>query len=69
MVGKLVSNIVNWNITSSPPPAKIYCEEKKGKEKKKCKEKFMPSYELCLKCKHIILFTAYQAYLSVSYIF
>jgi hypothetical protein len=29
----------------------------------------MPSYKLCYKYKHIILFTAYKAYLSVSYIF
>jgi len=29
----------------------------------------MPSYKLCLKCQRIILFTAYKAYLSVSYIF
>ena len=29
----------------------------------------MPSYKLCLKCQHIILFTAYKACLSVSYIF
>jgi hypothetical protein len=39
------------------------------KKRKKCQEQFMPTYKLCLKCKHIILFTANKAYLSVSYIF